>query len=746
MRKLCLFALPFCAAILAACLELPAGILLPVGLAAALLGILAGCTRRLPVCLLCLGLAAGLLWFYGWTQLFRAPAQDMDGQTAAFSATVTDWPAETSTGRIQVEARLHLENARGPKVLLYLEPGLTLVPGDTLTGTARFQNAATDYSLARGIFLQGSVTSAAAEHPRRVSAVHWPVYIARSLKQSIHAVFPQDVSGLLQALLTGDSSALSDGDYAALRRSGAAHIAAVSGLHLSFFAGFLSLFFRRRSRIGAVLTILLMVLFAAVAGFTPSVCRAAFMNSMTLLAPLLGRENDSPTTLCAAMLALLAVNPFCLLSASFQLSFASVAGIYLFARPLYQAVTRSLPGGGSRLRRLLLGEVRLALSNLSVTLGALVLTTPLCAYHFGTFSLIAPVTNLLILWAVSLLFAPALLLTVTGIFLPAWAAAAAIPVTLLLRHVLAVVRRLGSLTFASVSTGGAYLCAWLTLAYVLLIWTLLRRDRRPVLPACAMVFTLCAALMLTGLSSSSSSLTITMLDVGQGQCILLRSGERSALIDCGGDSAGELATDRLQSMGLNRLDLLILTHCHSDHANGVPALLSRIEVTAMIYPVLTQGSPSSTQETLTALARDAGTELYPLERDLSLSFGESTLTLYAPLGSGDTNEEGLFALASCGDFDLLVTGDADSLVESLLVKYADLPDIEVLAAGHHGSAHSVSDLLLDAVTPETVLISVGADNTYGHPADETLARLAARGIDIYRTDLMGSLTVRYEGA
>lgn len=746
MRKLCLFALPFCAATLAACLGLSASTLLPVGLAAGLLGILAGCLKRLPVCLPCLGLAVGLLWFFGWTQLFCAPAQDLSGQTVSFSATVIDWPQETSTGRIQAEVRLHLDGAFDPKVLLYLDTDSSIVPGDTLSGRAAFQSTDTSYTRSQGIFLQGSASSVSVEHPERVSPLRWPVYIARAIKESVSAVFPEDISGLLCALLTGDRSGLSDGDYAALRRSGAAHIAAVSGLHLTFFAGFLSVFFSRRSRTGAALTILLMLVFAAVAGFTPSVSRAAFMTSMTLLAPLLGRENDGPTTLTAALLTLVLFDPYCILSVSLQLSFASVAGIHLFSQPLYQAMTRSLAKGGSRLRRFLRGELRLLYANLSVSLGALVLTTPLCAYYFGSVSLIAPVTNLLILWAISLLFAPALVLVLVGIFLPALAAVPALPVTLLLRYVLAVIRALGSLTFASVSTGSVYLCAWLTLLYFLLIWTLLRRDRRPILPVCAAVLTLCAALLLTGISGSLDPLTVTMLDVGQGQCILLRSGGRTALIDCGGNegNAGDLAADRLQSMGISRLDLLILTHCHSDHANGVPELFSRMEVSNLILPALLDSASQPYHADITELARAAGTQIVQLEQNRALSFGECTLTLYAPLGSGDTNEEGLFVLASCGDFDLLVTGDADGFVEALLAKYADLPDIEVLAVGHHGSAHSSSDVLLDAVTPEIALISVGR-NTYGHPADETLYRLAARNIDIYRTDAMGALTVRYGG-
>lgn len=286
MRKLCLFALPFCAAVLAACLGLSGSVLLCAALTAALLGVLAGCLKRLPVCLLCLGLAAGLLWFAGWTQLFRAPARALAGQTTGFTATVLDWPDETSAGSVRLEVRLHLSDSPDPKALLYTDISCAgLVPGDQISGTARFQLTDTErgervtYYEADGVFLRAvTIDTPAVQHPEHPPCRVWPAYIARAMKQSAALIFPDDLSGLAAALLTGDKSGLDSRDYSALQRSGIAHIVAVSGLHLSFFAGFLALFFPRRSKTGAALTLLLVFLFAAVAGFTPSVCRAAFMS------------------------------------------------------------------------------------------------------------------------------------------------------------------------------------------------------------------------------------------------------------------------------------------------------------------------------------------------------------------------------------------------------------------------------------------------------------------------------------
>lgn len=751
MRKLCWFCIPFCTAAFIACCGLPAPLI--VGLICAGLGVVLSFLKKLPLCLLCLGAAVGLCWFHGYTQLVRAPAEALAGQTLSFSAIVTDYPRETSVGRLGIEARLHLPNAPDPTVLLYTDSSAaTIIPGDTIYGTAQFRLTASNnddrslYYEARGIFLRASVSSPLSiQHPETPPVYAWGAYAAHALQQSVANIFPKDVSGLISAILTGDKSDLGDYTYSCLQRSGAAHVVAVSGLHVSFFAALLSLLFRRRSKLGAVLSIAIIFLFAAVAGFTPSVLRAAVMISATLLAPLFNREEDRPTTLAAALFTLLTCNPYAIQSVSLQLSFSAVAGIYAVTQPLYRAMTRSLSSGGSILRKGLRRVYRIFAANLSLTLGALLLTSPLTAWYFGSVSLVSPLTNLLILWAVSFLFSASLLLSLLGLLFPAIASFLALPIAFLGRWVLWCTRIFSDFPFASLSTDSIYLCAWLVFVYILIIFVAVRRYRRAVFPVSAAVITLCAALILTRTSMTSSPLTITMLDVGQGQCIVLRSGQHTALIDCGGNdtNAGDTAANYLQSMGISQLDLLILTHCHDDHANGAAELLTRVDVSSIVLPELTAGN-SLEQEEIVSLALDQDAEVTFLSDNRSTYFGESVLTLYAPLGDGGVNEEGLFVLASCGEFDVLVTGDANAFSESLLLKYNSLPDIEVLCAGHHGSAGSTGELLLDTLNPETCLISVG-QNTYGHPSPETLARLAQRNIEIYRTDRMGNLTIRYKG-
>ena len=161
--------------------------------------------------------------------------------------------------------------------------------------------------------------------------------------------------------------------------------------------------------------------------------------------------------------------------------------------------------------------------------------------------------------------------------------------------------------------------------------------------------------------------------------------------------------------------------------NGIP-----------ITPVAVRNPVLSGLLRVFSAAEKAGTEIRLIGETTTAALGEAILTIYPPLGDGGDNEQGLTLLCSVGDFDLLDTGDMNSTTEELLLSAYDLPEIEVLIAGHHGSKYSTSQALLDAVTPEIAVISVGS-NSYGHPTDQILHRLADSGITVYRTDLQGTI-------
>lgn len=756
MRKLFLFAAPCATAILLSVLLLPERWLLPLGAICACVGggaFFLRDRRGLRLRLICFGLAAGVVWtalYQSWTLV---PARLLAGTERSIEGIVTDWPRPSVSG---TALTVHLRAGAGPAlgaVLYAPEEYGDLRPGDRIAGDAVLRLADTQsgeetgYYYAQGIFLTGRARGALqVERAERTPVRFWPRLWAAELKGALRASVPEDAAGFVSGLVTGDKSGLDRGTYTTFQRTGTAHVVAVSGLHVAFLAGLVSRLLGRNRRRTAVLTVLLLAAFAGAAGYTPSVLRASFLQAMLLLAPLAQREEDKPTSLALALLLLLLQNPYAGAGVGLQLSFAASAGIYLCSGTLYERWTWYLPRRTSGAVKLGCRCVRFLAASLATTLGALVFTTPLTAFYFGNLSLISPLANLLVLEAVAAAFAGGLAAGVLGLIAPPLAGAVGALAGLPARYVLWIVRGMSRFPLASVPLESVYLRLWLLMVYVLLfLLAVLRRGERvrirPILPLCGVTVSLCAALVCTAAELRADRLTLSVLDVGQGQSVALLSQGRTALVDCGGNvrnGAGNAAADFFQSGGCTRLDALILTHCHDDHANGVPELLERMEVGLLVLPDLEEDAPL--RQEILDLAEKQGTEVLMLEENTELTLGGTRLRLYRPLGDGGGNEEGLSVLCTVGTFDALITGDMNAAVEGRLVKYGDLPDAEVLIAGHHGSRYASSQLLLETITPEYALLSVGY-NSYGHPAPETLLRLDQAGCAIYRTDWMGRITV-----
>lgn len=701
------------------------------------------------------GIAAGMLWCASYRAVVYGAALDVpEGQTE-LTGTVCEAPVTSDYGAyvtIRAERDGHLIKTR-----LYLpDDGAELRPGDRITATVTLQNVAATssesavYLSAKGVLLTAHTRGAyESQRPEKVPLRDRPALWRAAICARIERIFPEDTAAFMTALLTSEHATLSDADSSVLRICGVYHVVAVSGMHVSILLGFLLLAFHGH-RVRALIGIPAAALFVAFIGGSPGTMRAGIVYAFALAAPLFRREADSPTSLGAALLAMLVANPMAIANVSLQLSFAATAGILLFYRPVDRALCAYLRVEALHAHcRPAAWVLRGALGVLSTTLSALVLTMPLMAYWFGTISLIAPLANLLVVPVISACFVLGLAAVgLSFVWLPA-AGAAAWAASVIVRYILAVCRLLSRVPYAQVSATSPYLLMWLLFAYVVLVLVLAFRSlRRSLLPACVLALTLALCLLCANLSHAGvfgaadgeGAVSVTALDVGQGQCIVLESSGICAVVDCGGDdSPGERCAQYLLDGGVRALDALIVTHFDSDHIGGIAELLERVTVSVVYMPSYSEDA--SVREMLTRTVSEAGASVCTVTEDLLLSFADGTVTIFAPVSRANDNDAGLSVLLSCGEFDALVTGDMATALEERLLSLHELPDIEVLVAGHHGSRYSTGERLLAETKPEIVLISVG-ENRYGHPAGEMLQRAARAGAEVYRTDQCGSITVR----
>jgi len=637
-----------------------------------------------------------------------------------------------------------VSNEKLYKIRLYVDSNQEICPGDTITGTFKLRYTAPGgmrdptYHAGEGVlFLGYQRGSAEIRKAAEDAAFQLGIVLNYNIGQRLTGLFPADVEAFARALLLGDDFDLDYETDTALKISGIRHVVAVSGLHVAILYTILRTLTMNRRWLTAMIGLPVLYLFGAVALFTPSVSRACIMVALSILAQLLNREYDPATGLSFAGLLMLAENPLVITSISFQMSFACVAGILLFQAPIAQWLQGKL---GEPMGKTLKDRIkRWFISSVSVSLSATLLTTPMSAYYFGTVSLVGVLTNLLTLWAVSVAFYGIVAVCLMSLFWMQGAAFLALLTALPMRYVIWMAKLLSAFPLAAVYTKSVYVTIWLVFVYILLAIYLISRNRHPLVLSCCALTGLCLALLVSWNAHRLSDTHFTALDVGQGQSLILHHDDSTFLIDCGGSNdeiAASNAVETLLSRGITRLDGIILTHGDRDHAGGIPYLLTRIDADFLMLPATTP------PETLAALTNGFSGELLLVKDDLLLRTDTGKISVFGPVFGAESNENSLCILFESENCAILITGDRGNLGETVLMHEADLPDVDLLMAGHHGSKNSTSEELLRVTQPETVFISVGENNAYGHPAQSLLNRLTAFGCEVYRTDLNGTLIFR----
>jgi competence protein ComEC len=628
----------------------------------------------------------------------------------------------------------------------------------------------------------------------------WRARARRSIVDRIHRLWPQQISGLMEAMAIGERSFVEPTERVDFQRSGTYHMLVVAGLHVGILAGSVLWILRLLGLPDAFASAWAMILifgYAALTGEGAPVWRAALMFAVYLATRLLYRKPAMLNALAIAALCLLLADPNALFTASFQMTALCVLLIAGIAIPLFDqtiepyarglrnldalAYDRSLPPRVAQFRldlRLLIDRIsrlvprrvsRLVviisfralfgiagLTAISITM-QLGLALPM-AYYFHRATSLAIPANLLLVPLLQLLM-PAAALAIATSYISFWLAN--IPAALAgfaLSAITQTVHWLGGMRIADIRVATPSGATILISASAILLAVFIMR-RRAWHSAAAMALLITSATCVWEVTQHPKIrpgvLEMTAIDVGQGDSIFLAFPKGGTLlIDGGGlpfwmhsqmDIGEDVVSPYLWSRGISRLAAIALTHAHQDHMGGLPAIIANFRPHELWLP---EGiPPDEIRDLLASAERYRVKVIYHRGGDAFLYSGAIIRVLAPdpqfPVRTAHRNDESLVMKITYGKTSALLEADAEKGTEKLIS--TEQPSADVLKVAHHGSASSTNADLLAAVRPRFAIISVGTRNVYHHPRAQVLERLEQAATVTYRTDINGATTFYLDG-
>jgi competence protein ComEC len=597
------------------------------------------------------------------------------------------------------------------------------------------------------------------------------VYALRNrLSQAMSATIPEPQASLAQGMILGIRGNITPELQNAFIQSGTMHILVISGSQFNIVAGILVAtgiwLFGKRRFFYIWLALAAIWIYALLTGMSPPVIRSAVMVSIFLFADLLGRQKSAMTAIGFAAALMIAITPKILADASFQLTFMSTLGMVV--------VAPRLQNWGKNIIADKLGEeggfVKTAdwvADSLFVTLGVTIAIWPLLVYYFGIFSVVSPLASLLVLPALPYLLGSGTLAAVLGIFLLpvgqivgwlAWLAAF---------YMLVIINGFAKLTFSAINVGTinpAWIWAYFA-ALAAILWLIPNRktvgaffsrtastlDQVPKKWAVPSLLVVAILTSTAAYAMPDNRLHVSFLDVGQGDAILIQTPNHQDILVDGGPSAQAISAQlsKLLPFWDRTIELVVLTHPHEDHLTGLLEVLQRYKVKQVFYLDTTYTLPDEQewlnliqQKHIKATMATAGQEIDLGTKDTTLEVVNPT-----PGSTVPAMDNGIVLKLSDEKISFLLTSDISADAEhDLITQRADV-SCTVLKVAHHGSNDSSTAAFLAVADPKLAVISVGADNTFGHPGADTLQRLAdVVGADnIYRTDKNGTVECITDG-
>ncbi len=620
------------------------------------------------------------------------------------------------------------------------------------------------------------------------------------LKERLYGIFPEKEAAVMSALLLGDKKDLDSELKDLYKRNGILHILSISSLHITIIG--MSVYKLLR-KIGlpvwpaAIGGSVLLLLYGGMTGFSVSACRAIGMYLIRMFGEVAGRTYDMLTALGVMGAGMVAANPWYLQNSGFLLSFSSVLGIGVVSPALSPDFFKGSPKGAEKAANLGKSLLQSVMASLSITLA----TLPVQLWFYYEIPVYSVFLNLFILP----LMKPMMITGLLAMLVPGLGILGIVDYFILKAYELAC-GCFDRLPFRTWNPGcpavWQIVAYYLLLAGVILARSLAKRKREgdaeesggegAGLPAGAgapgkirawkgrigglgtavQTCALCAAVLLFAIRPPAEN-SVTFLDVGQGDCILVRTASgQNYLFDCGSSSRSSvgkyLLLPCLKYYGIRDIDAVFLSHPDADHINGAVELFeaggdNNITVGQLLLPAIAvrdrKEKLGELEEAAGAASQDAPISVGYLKAGDAWECGSARFTCLHPREGFDAEDINACSLCFYVEFlekdslsesrrgwTMLLTGDVQNRGEEALQKELesrDIRDITVLKAAHHGSKNSTPEKLLEALSPRLTVISSGRNNRYGHPHAELLKRLEESGTTIVQTALSGAITVKY---
>ncbi len=579
------------------------------------------------------------------------------------------------------------------------------------------------------------------------------------LVENLNDLMRPESAAVLSAMLFGERSHLTEDIKLGYSAAGISHLIAISGLHVMIIgkAIYRLLAICRLKPVAASLaSVCVVYVYCAFAGGGESTLRASIMFSVAYIGRVLLRSYDPLSALSFSGIIMLLASPMSLFRVGFQLSFAAATSIAILSPYIKKILVRKSSEEATNPLQKLKANVA---DSAAVWLSVNVATFPLILYHFSEFPTYSLMANIVFVPLMGIVMTAGAIGAILSLFAAPVAGVVLLVPDMILRLQNAAGAAILKLPYSTLILGkpDEWRLLPALLGVVLLVVILKRHTDAKKRAGCRGRAVFAASVLAAAFLIASPAVrthegfSITVLDVGQGDCIFIQNGGRLFMVDGGSSSSDGVGTydiiPYIRALGISVIEAVFVTHDDADHMNGVEELFAairddktEISVGRLFLPYWLYGTDEG--DALESLAGEAGTPTYYIQKGDSISDGELRIEVLSPAyGDGFTGNEGSLVLSvTYGAFDALLTGDIEGEAEDILSD--GIGEYELLKVSHHGSKNSTTEEFLRAVSPDVCVISAPKHSIYGHPHEDTMERIESVGADAYQTGLCGAVTVK----